>query len=96
MPRFVAEHRHPTDRCPAGNPQMAPFLLAILSESNAARSGLHLVGDAVARGQHHLYVIVEGPSEAAVREYLGPFAQAGSLDVYPASSCEDVVARGAC
>jgi hypothetical protein len=96
MPLFVAEHRHPADRCPAGNPQMAPFLLQILSEENASKSGLRLVGDAVARGQHHLYVIVEGPSETAVREYLGPFAQAGSLDVFPASTCEDVVARGAC
>ncbi len=96
MPLFVAEHRHPADRCPAGNPQMAPFLLQILSPANAKKAGLTLVGDAVARGQHHLYVIVEGPSEAAVRQYLGAFAQAGSLDVVPASTCEEVVSRGAC
>ncbi len=96
MPLYVVEHRHPADRCPAGNPQMAPFLLKILSEESARQAGLHLVGDAVARGQHHLYVIIEGPNEGAVRQYLGPFAQAGSLDVIPASSCEDVVNRGAC
>lgn len=75
---------------------MAPFLLQILSAPNASKAGLHLVGDAVARGQHHLYVIVEGPNEAAVRQYLGPFAQVGSLEVTPASSCEEVVSRGAC
>jgi uncharacterized protein with GYD domain len=75
---------------------MAPFLLQILSNSNAQKSGLKIHGDAVARGQHHLYVIVEGPSESAVRQYLAPFGQAGSLDVLPASSCEEVVARGAC
>ena len=96
MPLYVVEHRHPADRCPAGHPPMAPFLLKILSEESARQAGLHLVGDAVARGQHHLYVIIEGPNEGAVRQYLGPFAQAGSLDVIPASSCEDVVNRGAC
>jgi hypothetical protein len=96
MALFVAEHRHAADRCPAGNPQMAPFLLQILSSENAAKAGLKLHGDAVARGQHHLFVIIEGPNEAAVRQYLGPFAQAGSLDLIPASSCEDVVSRGTC
>ena len=96
MALFVAEHRHTADHCPAGNPQMAPFLLQILSNENAARAELKLHGDAVARGKHHLYVIVEGPSEAAVRQYLAPFVQAGTLDVIPASTCEEVVGRGAC
>ncbi len=75
---------------------MAPFLLQILSDENASKAGLKLHGDAVAKGQHHLFVIIEGPSETAVRQYLGPFAQAGSLDVIPASTCEEVVDRGAC
>jgi hypothetical protein len=96
MALFVAEHRHSADRCPAGDPQMAPFLLQILSPENAAKAGLTLHADAVARGQHHLYVIVGGPNESAVRQYLAPFAQAGSLDVTPASSCEEVVSRGSC
>jgi len=96
MALFVAEHRHPADRCPAGNPEMAPFLLALLSNAEAQRHGLTIRGDAVEQGKHHLYVILEGPSEAAVRAYLAPFGAAGSLDVVPASSCEDVVARGAC
>lgn len=96
MPLFIAEHRHPADRCPAGNPQMAPFLLQILSNANAQKHGLKIQADAVAAGRHHLYVIVEGPSEAAVRSYLAPFGQAGSLEVVPASHCEEVVARGKC
>lgn len=96
MALFVAEHKHPADRCPAGNPQMAPFLLQILSNENASKHGLKIVGDAVAKGQHHLYVIMEGPNEGAVKQYLVPFAQAGSLEVIPASRCEEVVARGAC
>jgi hypothetical protein len=96
MALFVAEHTHPADHCPAANPKMAPFLLQVLSNESASKAGLKIHGDAVAKGQHHLYVIVEGPNEAAVRQYLGPFAQAGTLEVIPASSCEEVVARGAC
>ncbi len=96
MPLFVAEHEHPADRCPAGNPQMAPFLLQILSNENSQKRGITIRADAVASGQHHLYVVLEGPSQAAVQEYLAPFGQAGSLKVTPASQCEEVVARGRC
>jgi len=96
MPLFVAEHEHPADRCPAGNPQMAPFLLQILSNENAQKHGIKIHADAVARGKHHLYVIVDGPSEEAVRTYLEPFGQAGTLKVLPSSHCEEVVARGEC
>jgi hypothetical protein len=74
MPLFVVEHEHPTDRCPAANPQMAPFLLQVLSNSNAQKHGLRILADAVARGQHHLYVIVEGPDAEAVKTYLAPWA----------------------
>lgn len=96
MALFVAEHRHPADRCPAANPQMAPFLLELLSTESAARAGVTIHGEAVARGEHHLYLILDGKDEAAVRRYLSPFAQAGSLEVRAASRCEEVVARGAC
>jgi hypothetical protein len=96
MALFVAEHRHAADRCPASNPRVAPFLLTLLSAPEAAKHGVKIHGEAVARGQHHLYLVVDGPSETAVRTWLAPFAQAGSLDVLPASPCEEVVARGKC
>jgi hypothetical protein len=96
MALFVAEHRHPAERCPASNPQMAPFLLKLLSAPEAAKHGVKIHGEAVARGQHHLYLVVDGPDEGAVRTWLAPFAQAGSLDVLPASHCEEVVSRGKC
>jgi hypothetical protein len=96
MALYVAEHRHPADRCPASNPQMAPFLLKILSAPEAEKHGVKIHGEAVARGQHHLYLIVDGPDEGAVRAWLAPFAQAGSLEVVSASACEEVVARGKC
>jgi len=96
MALFVAEHRHPAEHCPASNPQMAPFLLKLLSAPEAAKHGVKIHGEAVARGQHHLYLVVDAPDQAAVRNWLAPFAQAGSLDVLPYSHCEEVVARGKC
>lgn len=96
MPLFVAEHKHAPEHCPAADPKMAPFLLRILSNESAKKSGLVIHGDAVERGKHHLYVIIEGPSESTVRQYLAPFGQAGTLDIVEASTCEEVVQRGAC
>lgn len=96
MALYVAEHRHPGDRCPASNREIAPFLLQLLSSAEAGKRGITVRAEAVARGQHHLYLIVEAPDERSVQEWLAPFAQAGSLDVLPASLCEEVVARGKC
>jgi hypothetical protein len=50
--------------------------------------------EAVVRGEHTLYMIVEASDEALVRNYMAPFAIAGSLDVYPASTCAGVISRG--
>jgi hypothetical protein len=94
MALFVAEHTHAAEHCPAENPQMAAGLLAIIS--GAGNHDIKIHGDAVTDGQHHLYLIVEAADVEAVRSYLAPFAQMGSLSVAPASHCEQVVARGRC
>ena len=52
--------------------------------------------EAVVRGEHTLYMIVEAEHDALVREYMAPFAMAGTLDIYPASTCAGVVSRGGC
>jgi hypothetical protein len=75
---------------------MAPALLQLVSKANASQHGIQIHGDGVLRGAHHLYLIVDGPSEKAVQEYLAPFGMVGSLKVTPASHCEEVVARGSC
>ena len=94
MPLYVAEHTHPAERCPAGNPQMAAGLLALIK--NAGGAGITIHGDAVTDHQHHLYIIAEAANEQTIRQYLAPFGQMGTLSVTPASHCEQVVARGAC
>jgi hypothetical protein len=49
MPFFAMEHRHPEDQCPAANPQMAPFLLKLLSNASAKQHGIRSEADAVLR-----------------------------------------------
>ena len=41
-------------------------------------------------------MIVESIDEERVREFMAPFASAGTVDVYPASTCVRVVASGGC
>ena len=53
-------------------------------------------GEAVANGQHRLYLILEAANADVVRSYFAPFGQLGSLTLTASSSCEEVVHRGAC
>jgi hypothetical protein len=96
MALFVAKHQHPADRCPAADPAMGQMLLAHLAHENAARFGIDIHGDAVIDDAHTLYLIVDAPDRERVEAYLAPFAQAGSVEVLGASSCEAVVTRGGC
>jgi hypothetical protein len=41
-------------------------------------------------------MIVESDDEDHVREFMKPFTMAGSVDIYPASTCAGVVASGGC
>jgi len=43
-----------------------------------------------------MYMIVESSDEALVREFMQPFAMAGTVDVYPAATCAGVVSNGGC
>ncbi|MCI4323648.1 MAG: sulfite oxidase [Thermoplasmata archaeon] len=75
---------------------MAPALLQLVSNSNAEKHGIKIYADGVLKGKHHLYAIVDGPNEESVRKYFAPLGMLGSLDVAPASRCEEVVAQGHC
>ena len=96
MALFVARHQHPAERCPAQDPAMGRMLLDHLGAPNAARHGVTIRGEAVLDGQHTFYLIAEADDQARLEEYLEPFAQAGSVEVWPASSCVAVVERGGC
>jgi hypothetical protein len=96
MSLFVVQHRHEAARCPARDPNMAPMLLRHLAPANAGTYGITIHGEAVVNGAHTLYLIVDGPDRERVSRFMQPFAQAGTVEILPASPCETVVQRGGC
>ena len=96
MSLFVVKHEHSAETCPAGDPQMAPFLVQHVSPPNAAEQGVTIHGEAVVDGGHTLYLIVDADDKGKVEQYMTPFTQVGTVEVLPSSSCEQVVARAAC
>src|SRR5262245_30872802 len=96
MALFIVRHRHEAERCPATDPYMGATLLNYLSRRNVRHHGITSRGEAVVQGEHTLYMIVESSDEDRVRAFMGPFAQAGTVDVFPASTCARVVASGGC
>ena len=75
---------------------MGAMLLNYLSRPNVRQHGITIQGEAVVRGEHTLYMIVESSDEERVRAFMTPFAQAGTVEVHPASTCVRVVASGGC
>jgi hypothetical protein len=96
MSLFILHHQHDAASCPAQDPQAAAMLLAHLAPDNAADYGVTIQSHGVVDGQHTLYVIAEAADRDAVQRFAAPFAQAGTVEVLPASLCEAVVARGGC
>ena len=75
---------------------MGPQLLVHLSEPSAESFGVTIQGEAVVDGAHTLYLILSADEPEQVERFMTPFAQAGSVEVKPASYCEQVVARAVC
>lgn len=96
MPLFVVQHVHEAESCPAGDPKMGPVLLKMLAASNASKFGVTVKSEAVLDGLHTLYLTVDAEYEDKVKEFMAPFSQMGTVEVWPASSCERVVERGKC
>ena len=96
MSLFVVQHRHEADRCPARDPRMAQMLLKHLAPQNTKSYGLTIRAEAVVNNAHTLYMIIDGSDRENVNRFMQPFAQAGTVEILPASSCEIVVSRGGC
>ena len=96
MTLYLVHHEHADDACPGANPAMGQMLLQHLSALNARSYGVSMHGEAVIRGKHQLYLIVEADDEGTLRQFMAPFAQAGSVEILPAAKCSEVVARGGC
>jgi DMSO/TMAO reductase YedYZ molybdopterin-dependent catalytic subunit len=96
MALFIVRHQHDPARCPAIDPYMGASLLNYLSRPSVRKHGVRIQGEAIVRGEHTMYMIVESNDEAQVREFMRPFAMAGTVDVYPAATCAGVVSNGGC
>jgi DMSO/TMAO reductase YedYZ molybdopterin-dependent catalytic subunit len=96
MALFVVRHQHSAERCPAQDPFVGASLLTYLSRPNVRQHGVQIQGEAVVQGEHTVYFIVEAADEIGLRAFMEPFRMAGSLDIYPASTCARVVASGGC
>jgi DMSO/TMAO reductase YedYZ molybdopterin-dependent catalytic subunit len=96
MARFVIRHVHSPENCPARDPHRGARLLNHLSPRGVAEFGLKIHGEAVVKGEHTIYLIVEAGDERQLRKFLAPFEGAGSVELYPASTCSGVIAAGGC
>jgi DMSO/TMAO reductase YedYZ molybdopterin-dependent catalytic subunit len=96
MALFVVRHVHSSDRCPAQDPYRGAMLLNHLSRPNVAKFGLKIQGEAVVKDEHTMYLIVEAGDKLQLEKFLAPFEGAGSVEIFPASTCSGAVAAGGC
>lgn len=96
MSLYYVNHVHSAETCPARDPEKGNQLLQHISPMNARKYGVKIVGDAVLDGQHTFVLILEADEEEKIRNFMQPFAMAGSVDIKPASHCETVVERAGC
>jgi hypothetical protein len=88
MALYLIEHRHTPETCPTRDPNMVRQLRAHVSDENAARLGVSILGDWANEPDHHVVFIVDGPYES-VQHLAAPFAQMGETTVTPGLTCED-------
>ncbi len=96
MALFIVRQQHAPEHCRAQDPDLGAALLNHLSRPNVRQYGVQIQGEAVVQGEHTLYLIVEASDARRLRGFMQSFEQAGSLDIYPASTCARVVASGGC
>ncbi|MFN2120467.1 MAG: DUF3303 family protein [Anaerolineales bacterium] len=96
MALYFVRHQHTAETCPARDPEMGRMLLDHLTKTSARKFGIDLLADAVLDGQHTLVLIAESEDPQYLQDYMQPFAQAGSVEISAASTCEAVVERRGC
>ena len=96
MPLFIVIAKHSAETCPAGDPEMGKMLLAHIHQDNASKIGVQLHATAGAESQHTLHMIMDAADSQKVNEFMGLFAQMGSVEVIPDIACDAIVARGRC
>src|ERR1700733_4217502 len=96
MALFVVRHVHSPEKCPAQDPYRGAMLLNHLSRPSVAGFGLKIKGEAVIKGEHTVYLIMEAGDDSQLGEFLAPFESGGAVEISPAATCSGVVAAGGC
>lgn len=96
MSLYFVRHQHSPEHCPAKDPHMGQMLLDHLTKANARNFGVDLLADAVLDGQHSLVLLAEAEDLQYLKDFMQPFAGAGSVEILEASTCEAVVERRGC
>jgi uncharacterized protein with GYD domain len=90
MTRFLVDHRHDAEECPASNEGMAKGLSDHMEPESAARQDVALLAECVVPGEHHLIAIVEAEDEARVASFFQPFNQVGTVSITQVKTCRNV------
>lgn len=96
MALYFVKHTHDEGACPAQNPEQGNRLLKHLAPENTRQYGVKLHADAVIDGKHTLNLILEADKVEDVSQFMTPFKMVGSVEIFPASHCENVVERKGC
>jgi hypothetical protein len=89
MALFLIEHSHTSETCPTRNPEMVRQLRAHVSDENAAKMGVEILGDWASEPEHQVVFIVEAADAQSVENLAGPFRHVGEVRVRPGLTCED-------
>jgi uncharacterized protein with GYD domain len=89
MALYLIEHSHTSETCPTRNPEMVRQLRAHVSDENAARIGVKILGDWASEPEHQVVFIVEAADPQAVENLAGPFRHVGQVRVRQGLTCED-------
>jgi hypothetical protein len=96
MPLYFVEHKHTAETCPTQQPEMIKMLGQHVMQMTADKFGITIQSDVVFPGEHRLNLVLAGPSEAKIKEYVAPFGMVGTVEVREVSTCEEVVASAKC
>ena len=89
MPLFLIEHSHTAETCPTRDPSMVRMLRDHVSDENAEKMGVKILGDWASEPEHQVVFIVEAADVETVENLAGPFRHVGEVSVRVGLTCED-------
>lgn len=89
--QFVVTHTHEAHDCPSDKPDLMKRLGHDLSDVEAMKKGLKLLGAYVAPLEHTFYFLLESDTLAKVRDFLKPIGTLGTANVVPVDEFQKVV-----